>query len=167
MSAAAVSEATFGREVLGAAIPVLVEFSAARVPSNAALDNLSSELDDRVKVTRVDVDQDPTLKDEYAVRGLPALVLFKYGKPVARTVGLLSISRLREWIDDALILALATARVSAARPVTNFTLANGLEVVVIPTIALRSSHRWSGTEWVASTTPRTSRGSRNCSRTSR
>lgn len=133
MRPAAVSDKTFGQEVLGAEMPVLVEFSAEHAPSNAALDELSRELAGKIKVVTVDVDRHSTLKDEYAVRGLPALIIFKYGKPVARRVGsLLSKLELREWIDGALILALATRRTAVGRSASSFKMANGMEVVVIP-----------------------------------
>jgi zinc protease len=133
MPPAAVSDKTFGREVLGSAIPVLVEFTAAHAPSNAALDDLSSDLAGKLKVVKADVDQHPTLKEEYGVRGLPTHILFKFGKPVSRRLGgLSSKAELVEWIDGALILALATRRTAAARSATEFKMANGMEVVVIP-----------------------------------
>lgn len=129
MTTATVSEKSFGPEVLGAAMPVLVEFTASHAPVNAAVDALAGN----VKVFKVDVDRNPALKEEYAVRGLPTLILFKHGKPVVRRVGgQLSKAELEEWIDGALILALATRRTSAARAASQFTLANGLKVVVIP-----------------------------------
>jgi thioredoxin 1 len=79
MPPAAVSGKTFGREVLGAAIPVLVEFSAEHAPFNATLDDLSAELAGKLKIVKVDVDRHPDLRAEYGVRGLPALILFKHG----------------------------------------------------------------------------------------
>jgi zinc protease len=133
MPPAAVSDQTFGREVLGAALPVLVEFSAEHAPFNATLDSLSAELAGKLKIVKVDVDRHPDLRTEYGVRGLPALILFKHGKPVARRLGgLASKSELAEWVNGALILALATRRTSASRSATEFKLANRLHVVVIP-----------------------------------
>jgi zinc protease len=133
MPVAAVSDKSFGREVLVAAMPVLVVFSAEHAPFNPVLDELPSELAGKLKVARVDVVRNPELKDAYGVRGLPTLILFKYGKPVARRVGsLLSKAELQEWIDGALILALATRRTSVSRPATDFKMANGMKVVVIP-----------------------------------
>jgi zinc protease len=133
MPTATVSDKTFGREVLSAAIPVLVEFSAEHAPSSAALDELSSELVGKLKVVRVDVGRHASLRKEYEVHGLPTLVLFKYGKPVSRVLGArLSNAELEEWIDGALILALATRKNSTARSASEFKLANGMHVVVIP-----------------------------------
>jgi hypothetical protein len=132
MSAVAVSDKSFGPEVLVATMPVLVEFTAGRAPANAALSELAQDLGGKIKVARVDVQAYPTLREEYGVRGLPALILFKHGKPIARRVGSLSSKAdLVEWIDGAFILALATRR-AAARSATAFNLANGLQVVVIP-----------------------------------
>jgi zinc protease len=133
MTVATVSDKMFGHEVLGAAIPVLVEFTAEHAPVNAALDELANEMQGRVRIVTVDIDRNPTLKDDYGVRGLPALILFKHGKPVSRRVGSLSSkAELVEWIDGALILALATRRTSAARSASEFKLANGLHLVVVP-----------------------------------
>jgi zinc protease len=133
MPATPVSDLTFGREVLTAAMPVLVEFSAAHSPSVAVLEELSCALEGRVKIVKVDVDRNPSLREDHAVRGLPALILFKHGKAIARRLGgRVSKAELDEWIDGALILALATHKSCAGKSVTDFKLANGLHVVVIP-----------------------------------
>lgn len=133
MTTTTASDKTFGRDVLGASVPVLVEFSAAASPSNAALNELSTDMATKLKVVKVDVGCYPNLKDEYGVRGLPALVLFKHGKPVARMVGSRhSKTELEEWINGALILALATRRTAAGRAAAEFKLANGMQIIVIP-----------------------------------
>lgn len=133
MTTTTASDKTFGRDVLGASVPVLVEFSAADSPSNAALNELSTDMATKLKVVKVDVGCYPNLKDEYGVRGLPALVLFKHGKPVARMVGSRhSKTELEEWINGALILALATRRTAAGRAAAEFKLANGMQIIVIP-----------------------------------
>jgi zinc protease len=133
MSVKIASEKTFGREVLAATTPVLVEFSAEHAPTTATLDEVARDLQGKFKIVKVHVDRHPTLKDEYGVRGLPTLMLFKYGKPVARRVGSqLSTLEIQEWIDGALVLALATRSTAGARSTTDFKLANGLQVVVIP-----------------------------------
>jgi zinc protease len=132
MAVETVTDKTFGREVLAATRPVLVEFTSAQAPVNASLDAVNA-LQGNVKIARVDVNQHPDLKDEYGVRGLPTLILFKHGKPLARRVGgTPSTVELVEWIDGALVLALATRRTAAARSATDFKLANGLHVIVIP-----------------------------------
>lgn len=130
--ATSVSEKTFGREVLGSEMPVLVQFTAEHAPPLSAWDDLINDLAARVKVAKVDVDRSPALKDEYGVRGLPALLLFKYGNVIARRVGGHSTRvELEEWIDGALILALAT-RATSMRAAESFKLASGMEIVVVP-----------------------------------
>lgn len=132
MKITGVSDASFGRDVLGATMPVLVEFCAgqSRTP---ALDELVEQLQDRVKLVRLDVGFNHTLKGEYEIRALPTLMLFKNGKLLARRVGgRLAKAEVEEWVSSALILALATRRTTAARCATGFKLSNGMEVVVIP-----------------------------------
>jgi zinc protease len=132
MPAVTVSDKTFVREVLSAAIPVIVEFSAPQTP-HTALDELASSFAGSVNIVKVDVNRYPTLRDEYGVRGLPTFVLFKHGKQLARRLGgRLSKHELQEWIDGALILALATRKTSIARRASDFRLASGMHVVVVP-----------------------------------
>jgi zinc protease len=132
MPTTAVVGANFGREVLGSAIPVLVEFCGGR-STTPALEAVANQLEGKVKIVRVDIGLNHALKWEYEIRALPALILFKQGRPVARRIGgLVRHEELEEWVDGALILALATRRTSAARCATQFKLSNGMEVVVIP-----------------------------------
>jgi zinc protease len=137
MPVTAVSDATFGRVVLTSMIPVLVQFSTegsgpcmAMAP---ALDEISKELEGKVRVVKVDVDRNPTVKAEYLVRGLPTQILFKNGKPVARRLGgLVRKEEIEEWVKGALIAALATRGPSTARRAVGFRLSNGMNLVVIP-----------------------------------
>jgi thioredoxin-like negative regulator of GroEL len=64
MQAAAVSDKTFGIDVLSAATPVLVEFYSDHAPPSAALDEICGAMAGKLKVVRVDVDRDPALRDE-------------------------------------------------------------------------------------------------------
>ncbi|TAK21408.1 MAG: thioredoxin [Chloroflexota bacterium] len=88
-----VTERTFEREVLQPAVPVLVDFWASWCPScralAPALDEVSREEADRLKVVKIDVDRDPVLADRYGVDGLPTLILFQHGREVGRVVGAL------------------------------------------------------------------------------
>ena len=104
MPVSAVTDATFGRVVLTSAIPVLVQFSAEWcAPCNGmapALNAVSKELVGSVKVVQVDVYENPTVKAEYLVRGLPTQILFKNGKPVARRLGgLARKEEIAEWVN--------------------------------------------------------------------
>jgi len=86
-----VSEATFQSEVLQAASPVLVDFTAVWCGPCKMLEpivkQLASDWAGKVRVVKLDVDDNPTLAMQYQVMGVPTLILFKQGQPVERTSG--------------------------------------------------------------------------------
>ncbi|MFQ5426412.1 MAG: thioredoxin, partial [Gaiellales bacterium] len=86
-----VTQRTFKREVLRSEQPVIVDFWAPWCgPCRAVapvLDEIATERADELKVVKVNVDRDPQLALEYGVQGIPAIILFSEGAPVAGTVG--------------------------------------------------------------------------------
>jgi zinc protease len=97
-----------------------------------ALEDVAEERAGAVKIVKLDVDRSPIVKGEYKIHGMPTLILFKEGEPVARrTGGLVQKEKLEEWIDAALVLALADKVSSVPPRAVGFRLRNGLEVVVI------------------------------------
>ncbi len=91
MDISKVSEATFQSEVLQAASPVLVEFTAVWCSPCKMLEpivkQLASDWGGKVRVVKLDVDDNPDLAMQYQVMGVPTLILFKQGQPVERTSG--------------------------------------------------------------------------------
>jgi thioredoxin 1 len=87
-----VTETDFQNEVLDAAGPVLVDFSAVWCQPCKALDplvkQLAEEWQGRVKVVKLDADQNPNILMQYGVLGIPTLMLFKNGQPVERLTGM-------------------------------------------------------------------------------
>ena len=87
----AVSEATFGQEVLSSNEPVLVDFWAEwRGPCRAiapVLDELSSELEGKVKIVKLNVDENPGIAAQYGVRSIPTMILFKGGEAADMKIG--------------------------------------------------------------------------------
>ena len=87
----AVNEADFQSEVLDSSQPVLVDFWATWCQPCKMLDPLVKELayewQGKVKVVKLDADQNPNLLMKYGVMGIPTLLLFKSGQPVERVTG--------------------------------------------------------------------------------
>ena len=100
--AIAVSDSTFDQEVLKSTEPVLVDFFAEWCgPCKAmapALEQVAEEMAGKIKVVKLDVDQNPTVTGKYGIRAMPTLILFKDGQPVATKVGSLPKSQLKEWL---------------------------------------------------------------------
>ena len=97
-----VSDATFESEVLNSSEPVLVDFWAEWCgPCKMiapALEEIAAEFKGKVRVAKVNIDENPQSPNAYGVRGIPTLILFKDGKPAATKVGAAPKSALRDWV---------------------------------------------------------------------
>ncbi|WP_404400678.1 thioredoxin [Pelagibacterium halotolerans] len=86
-----VSEATFQNEVLGAKEPVLVDFWAEWCgPCRAIapiLEEISSEMAGKVKIVKLNVDENPSIAAQYGVRSIPTMILFKGGEAADIKIG--------------------------------------------------------------------------------
>ncbi|GAA4487190.1 thioredoxin TrxA [Gluconacetobacter asukensis] len=102
----AVSDATFESDVLKAEGPVLVDFWAEWCgPCKMiapALEEIGAEFKGQLTVAKVNIDDNPSTPNTYAVRGIPTLILFKDGKPAATKVGALPKSQLKEWVKSSI-----------------------------------------------------------------
>ena len=102
----AVSDDSFEAQVLKAPGPVLVDFWAEWCgPCKMiapALEEIAAEMKGKVTVAKVNIDDNPMSPNTYGVRGIPTMIMFKDGKPVATKVGAAPKSVLKSWVAGAL-----------------------------------------------------------------
>ena len=102
----AVTDESFRQDVLEAPGPVLVDFWAEWCgPCKAVgpvLDELARDYAGKLTVAKVDIDENPVTPNEYAVRGIPTMLLFRDGKLLDQKVGAMPKSALKDWIADQL-----------------------------------------------------------------
>mgnify|MGYP006137130891 FL=1 len=100
------TDGNFDNEVINSEIPVLVDFSAVWCgPCKAIAPTVSALADDyagRVKIGKMDIDQNPSTPVKYHVRAVPTLILFKGGKPVNQVMGAVNRRRLEDMLGSVL-----------------------------------------------------------------
>ncbi len=100
------SDDTFENDVLKSTVPVLVDFWASWcAPCKAigpVVEGLATEYEGKVKVGKLNVDENPGTPSQYGVRGIPTLILFKDGKIVDQVVGAVPKTQLEGLIKKAL-----------------------------------------------------------------
>src|SRR3990172_3223086 len=101
-----VGDKNFAAEVLNSEVPVLVDFWATWCGPcrsiSPIVEELATEFTGRVKITKLNVDENPAIPSQYGVRGIPTLILFKGGKILDQIVGAVPKARLKTMIEKAL-----------------------------------------------------------------
>lgn len=98
-----VTDSSFEDEILKSAVPTLVDFWAAWCgPCRTVgpiVEELATEYEGRVKVAKINVDDNKETPTRYGVRGIPTLMLFKDGQVVDQIVGAVPKNRIKELLD--------------------------------------------------------------------
>mgnify|MGYP001817557217 CR=1 FL=1 len=106
MATIAVTDDTFDAEVRQSDVPVVVDFWAEWCGPckmiGPALEELSDEYGGKVKIAKVNVDENPSSPAQLGVRGIPALFLFKDGQVVSNKTGAAPKAALKGWIDETI-----------------------------------------------------------------
>ena len=102
MATYAVTDATFSDDVLNSSTPVLLDFWAEWCgpckKMGPALEDVSDEFEGRIKIAKMDIQENPDTPGKFHVRGIPTLMIFKEGQVVATKVGEMSKTKLSEWL---------------------------------------------------------------------
>jgi thioredoxin 1 len=99
-----IKDSEFENTVNNSATPVLVDFFATWCGPcrqlTPVLEEISSELNGKIRIVKMDVDESPDTPASFDVRGIPTMIIFKDGKAVDTKVGSMPKSALLEWINN-------------------------------------------------------------------
>jgi thioredoxin 1 len=104
MAVKTVSDTSFDSDVLNSDTPIVVDFWAEWCgPCKQiapALDEIAGEMEGKVAIAKVNIDENPNTPGKYGVRGIPTLMMFKGGELISTKVGAQPKGKLVEWINE-------------------------------------------------------------------
>ena len=106
MATKAITDESFDNDVIKSETPTVVDFWAewcgpckAIAPS---LEELSEEMASKLKIVKINVDENPSISQTYSIRSIPALMIFKDGEKISEKMGALPKSALQSWVNETI-----------------------------------------------------------------
>ena len=100
-----VTDETFDEKVIKSSVPVVIDFWAEWCGPckqiGPALEELSEEYGEKIKIAKINVDEKPNSPSKLGVRGIPALFIFKNGEMISSKIGAAPKTELKNWIDES------------------------------------------------------------------
>jgi len=101
-----ITDAAFDEEVINSDIPVLVDFWAEWCGPckqiGPALEELAAEMDGKLKIVKMNVDENTQTPNKYRIQAIPTLILFKNGEMASRQMGALPKSKIASWVEETI-----------------------------------------------------------------
>lgn len=101
-----INDDDFEKEVTSSQQPVLIDFWAEWCGPckilTPVIDQLSEEMKGKVKIVKMNIDENPEIPSTFGVRSIPTLMIFKDGKQVSSKVGVHSKNKLEKWINSSI-----------------------------------------------------------------